>query len=219
MQEENKHLSRRAGAASHRAGRQPERGRHLQLEVRQLRARLNPPYDMSYTDDRAAVDADHLPDACWSTARRAGPPIRRSDGRLKHFKTREGGRVRECRPLGASRPPRRLRRHGEELHCADLIMWTARILRAHDHERAGCARSNEPDRRNPRLYRLREVARGRAAAGRAVQPAIAAGDHRPGAGLEGPQERRAVAGRQRRPAARLDGLERRRRSTIRRRSR
>ena len=23
------------------------------------------------------------------------------------------------------------------------LMWTARILRAHEHERAGCARSNE----------------------------------------------------------------------------
>ena len=65
----------RAGAPPHPARRQPERGRHLQLEVRQLRALL------------AALRHDRRPTSrscgrasparrCWSTARRAGPPTR-----------------------------------------------------------------------------------------------------------------------------------------------
>ena len=40
MQEENPHLSGGAGAPPDRPRREPERGRHLQLEVRQLRPRL-----------------------------------------------------------------------------------------------------------------------------------------------------------------------------------
>ena len=66
----------RAGAPPDRARRQPERGRHLQLEVRQLRAR-QPALRHGLSRDREAVDAASPARRCWSTARRAGPPIRR----------------------------------------------------------------------------------------------------------------------------------------------
>ena len=66
----------RAGAAPDGAGRQPERGRHLQLEVRQLRARLAA-LRHELPRHRGAVVARSPARRCWSTARRAGPPIRR----------------------------------------------------------------------------------------------------------------------------------------------
>ena len=91
MQEENKHLIARAGAPPDRARRQPERGRHLQLEVRQLRARL------------AALRHDATP-----TSRRCGRSITcptllvygkeswasnpEEDGRVAAFQERQGRR-------------------------------------------------------------------------------------------------------------------------------
>ena len=74
MQEENKHLS-------------PEQARHLtQHGVNQNEdgtyswkfdnyVRSWPPYDMPAADVEGAMGAHHLSRPCWSTARRAGPPI------------------------------------------------------------------------------------------------------------------------------------------------
>ena len=76
--------SPRAGAPPHRARRQPERGRHLQLEVRQLRALL-----AALRHDACrrggAVGAHHLPDAAGLRQGELGLQPG-EDGRAKHFK-------------------------------------------------------------------------------------------------------------------------------------
>ena len=95
MQEENKHLSPEQARHLTAPRRQPERGRHLQLEVRQLRALL------------AALRHDRRPRSrrcgrasparrCWSTARRAGPPTRR--GRPRAALQERRGRHRRAAP-------------------------------------------------------------------------------------------------------------------------
>ena len=65
----------RAGAASHAARRQPERGRHLQLEVRQLRALLAALRHAAWPTWKSYGRASPVR-RCWSTARKAGLPIR-----------------------------------------------------------------------------------------------------------------------------------------------
>ena len=140
-----------------------------------------PPYDMSYPGHRAAVDADHLPDPAGLRQGELG--LQSGEGRAAEaLQDARGRRVRQCRPLGAPRPARRLRRHGGGASSG---------LTGSSTERQVAVRA---DRRNPRLHRLREVAGGRAAADRAVRPDVAARDHRPGAGLEGPS-RAACRGR------------------------
>ena len=117
MQEENKHLSRRAGAAPHRSRAStrtrtaPTAGsstttcapgpalRHeLSPTIEQLWTRIACPTLLVYGKESWASNPE-------------------KDGRLEHFKTAKVVEFEQCRPLGAPRPARRLRRHGEELHC------------------------------------------------------------------------------------------------------
>ena len=98
----------RAGPASDAAGREPERGRHLQLEVRQLRARLAA-LRHGLRGDRAAVVAHRLPDPADLRQGKLG--LQPREGRPPEaLQDRQGCRVRQCRPLGPPRPAAGLRR-------------------------------------------------------------------------------------------------------------
>ena len=108
MQEANRAPLARAGAAPDPVRRQPERGRHLQLEIRQLRPRRATLRD-DPGRDRGAVVAHCLPDppglrqgelGLQPGAGRPHPPFRQRQGRVD----------RERRPLGPPRPARRLSR-------------------------------------------------------------------------------------------------------------
>ena len=83
----------RAGAASDPARRQPERGRHLQLEVRQLRAR-RPALRHDPGRDRGSCGRGSPARPCWSTARKAGPPTRRRTAASATSRTPRSSRSR-----------------------------------------------------------------------------------------------------------------------------
>ncbi|MCW5736907.1 MAG: alpha/beta fold hydrolase [Enhydrobacter sp.] len=107
-----------AGAPSHRARRQPERGRHLQLEVRQLRARM-PALRHELRRYRTPVGANHLSDAAGLRQGELG--LQSGEGRpARAFQDGQGRRVRRRRALGAPRPARRLRRHSARVHRLSL---------------------------------------------------------------------------------------------------
>ena len=175
MQEENKHLSPEQARHLTAARRQPERGRHLQLEVRQLRALLAAlRHDLAPTS-RSCGRASPAR-RCWSTARRAGPPIRPRTAALRAFQERRGRRrsrapATGCTTTGSTNSSTR---RGGSLPRAKALIEEIRACTV-------CAASLAA---GPRPVV-------------AVQPDIAPGHHRPGARFARARERRAVAGRQR----------------------
>ena len=107
-QAENKHLTPEAQARHLTIhGGQPERGWHLQLEVRQLRPFAFSPVDISHrkSSSRTLERGSHVRHLLVNGARRAGPRTRLTDGRIKRLQA--NARVvalRPRRPLGPPRP-------------------------------------------------------------------------------------------------------------------
>src|SRR5207302_487897 len=96
-----------AGAPPHRARRQPERGRYVLLEVRQLRACVSP-VRHGRPRHRAAVEPHRVPDAlAVGQGERLGQrPDRRRPRRALQARARRRHGPR--RPLAAPRPARRV---------------------------------------------------------------------------------------------------------------
>ena len=101
MQEANPNLSRRAGAPPDRARHEPERGRHLRLEVRQLRARDLALLVQHRRDVRALV-ARSAARRCSCAARESWAGDPRADGRHQALPERPSGRRSRRRGTGST---------------------------------------------------------------------------------------------------------------------